>query len=375
MDYISCFSGIGGLEGSASPLIACELDDSCHDILRATFSELEIHPDIETLVPPHAEVVAGGWPCQDISIAGLQAGLSGVRSKLLYELLRVAKDSKAHTLIAENVTNLLRLAGGLEFQNSLKAIHEAGFPFIGWRVLNAREFGLPQHRTRLIIIASKEMRRVASLFRDTPKLDESVVSPRKASMAAGFYWTAGTHSINYSRGYTPTVKVGSSLNIPSPPAVHYGENIRQISPSEALSLQGFNSEAFSHVSAKDVFRMAGNAVPRPIGRWVFEGIENEIHEEYSIDKYPPQLGLFSIDAGVRFHSKGVSVNGEVSEVKVPKTPNLATNLIDYLDTTSEDSLSPRAASGLLRRLERSGQTIDGDLHRALREVAEETVDG
>lgn len=103
MRYISCFSGIGGLEASHSPELFCELDPNAAAVLKARNPAVPIWSDICSLHPPLTEVVAGGWPCQDLSIAGRQEGLKGLRSGLLCELLRVAVEAQAHTVVAKNV--------------------------------------------------------------------------------------------------------------------------------------------------------------------------------------------------------------------------------------------------------------------------------
>lgn len=96
-----------------------------------------------------ADVVAGGWPCQDISVAGLQEGLRGERSGLFFEMLRIAEEAAAHTLIAENVPHLLRMDNGKAFELAIRSLEDADYPFVSWRTLNAREFGLPHASARL----------------------------------------------------------------------------------------------------------------------------------------------------------------------------------------------------------------------------------
>jgi site-specific DNA-cytosine methylase len=334
--------------------------------------------------PPKAKIVAGGWPCQDISIAGAQKGLAGHRSGLLTELLRVARSANAETIIAENVANLLRMNEGQEFRVALELFHEAGFPFISWRILNARSFGLPQHRTRLIIIASKNEQLAYSLFRKTPLLGSSVTAEAKKAKAAGFYWTAGIHSINYSKGYAPTLKIGSSVNIPSPPAIHYGKVVRTLSPSEALKLQGF--EDFSHrYPSADIYRMAGNAVARPMGNWVFSGVVNNLLPESELQlNICEQLDIFDAGSDVRSQITGTNEEptkqanplagifrrSHLSAVAIPQSRHLACNLIDFIDRNDKRRLSPRAALGLLRRLERSGQVCPDELFIALQRRAD-----
>jgi DNA (cytosine-5)-methyltransferase 1 len=365
--YLSCFSGIGGLEASHAPESFCEIDSDAASILKNNNPSVPVWDDIRTFQPPKVEVVAGGWPCQDLSIAGKQEGLKGLRSGLLMELIRVARESGAHTIVAENVTNLLRLNGGLEFQASLQEFQSNGFSTIAWRVLNTRSFGLPQHRSRLLIIASRNPSAAYTIFRKI-KTDRPVIVGDSGDIAAGFYWTAGTHSINYTRGYVPTIKIGSSIGIASPPAVHYGEIVRTISAGEALALQGFDLKEMDFPSRMSAYRAAGNAVARDIGRWVLDGLLES--EALGRPESPLQGAFFADDDFVRspFPEAGIHEGGKTSPVRVESGPR-ACNLSDFLDLASTERLSLRASSGLIRRLDRSGQPCPEELRVALESAA------
>jgi DNA (cytosine-5)-methyltransferase 1 len=368
MKYLSCFSGIGGLEASHAPVLLCEIDESAAAVLSQRYSGVEIWPDVTTLDPPNVDVVAGGWPCQDLSIAGKQVGLAGLRSGLLLDMLRVARTANAHTVVAENVPNILKMNEGAEFAASLRAFRDAGYPFVAWRVLNARAFGLPQNRTRLLLVASRHWEICRTLFRGVPTLDERLVDSELSNQAAGFYWTAGIHSINYSKGYVPTIKVGSSLGIASPPAVHYDDIVRTLSADEALRLQGFDIAAAAFASASAAHRAAGNAVARPVGQWVLDGLAlaGDCEDPY----WKPIQGELWADPEHRsgFPPAGAQIADEVRAISVNDGPG-ATNLRDFLDLESSNRLSARASRGLLQRLSRSGQACPDTLRTALESLA------
>jgi len=354
--YISLFSGAGGLEfPDSKPEVFCELDSACHDVLRRRFRDVDIHSDVRTLVPPRADVVVGGWPCQDISVAGKQRGLSGKNSGLFYHMPRIAKASKARVIIAENVPNLLRMDGGSMFRQVLGEFRRSGFPVVAWRVLNARQFGLPQQRKRVLMVAAKDVDHVWALFRET-----SFIRRRKGKVveAAGFYTTAGSRSICYSKGFVPTLKVGSSLSIPGPPGLFYSGIVRKASMNECIKLQGFSPKDFAGLNSKDVFRMMGNAVPLPIGHFVTSGL--------SIKAEQPEL---SFEADGHIAEAGVSIAGKIHSVKIEAPVRLAENLSEYIDVGSEERLSQRAASGLLRRLRKSGVACPSPLVAALERCA------
>ncbi len=327
MKYISLFSGIGGLEHSTKePIVYVEQNPACISILNAKAkNNIEIHKDIRGFNPPKADAVIGGWPCQDISVAGKKAGLAGTQSSLFYEMVRVAKQSGAETIIGENVP---RAHTNTEIRQEIeKTLKNAGFLHIEWRILNARSFGLPHQRSRAFIVASHNPRIANALKRPLPSITKEPVS----QSAAAFYWTAGTHSICYSNGYCPTLKIGSGLAIPSPPAVFINGIVRKLSPDECLKLQGFNPKEFENLKASDIYRVSGNAVARPVGAWVVACLDCPEEEQIT------QSGL-------------------------------AENLGDFL-LPSTDSLSIRAASGLLRRLQKSGKPCPDLLRAALTKIS------
>ena len=367
MKYLSCFSGVGGLEASHPPLLLCEQETAAACVLRAKYPDVEIWPDIRTLHPPRVDIVAGGWPCQDLSIAGKQEGLAGLRSQLLSELLRVAVEARANIVVAENVTNLLKMRDGIEFSASLNEFNKYGFPHVAWRILNAREFGLPQNRSRLIIIAAKEPASVHSLFRDITTT-RPVVDSAGADSAAGFYWTAGIHSINYTRGYVPTIKIGSSLGIASPPAVHYGDVVRALTAEESLRLQGFDLTAADFPNRTAAYKAAGNAVARDIGRWVLDGVSSE-RKVKDLNLRASQ-GLLFPQEKERYPTSGLYSNGVVTTVDVTYGTR-ASNLSDFLDLACSDRLSSRAAAGLLKRLNKSKLPCPESLRIALTTLTRE----
>ena len=136
MSYVSCFSGIGGLEGSTPPLAICEIDHSCQMVLKRKFPSSVIFDDIADLGGIDSDVIVGGWPCQDLSVAGQQRGLSGPNSKLFYAFVAAAVRVNARTIIAENVPNLLRLSDGNVFKEVLSEFSRNGYEFCSWRSLS-----------------------------------------------------------------------------------------------------------------------------------------------------------------------------------------------------------------------------------------------
>jgi DNA (cytosine-5)-methyltransferase 1 len=367
---ISLFSGVGGLESPEGPEVLCELDPDCRIVLADRFPHASLHDDVMTLdVPSDVDVVFGGWPCQDISVAGLRRGLAGNRSGLFFRMVDIAVEAQAHTIVAENVPNLLRLEGGENFHLVLESLRKSGFRYVSWRVLNARHFGLPHQRRRVFIAASLESAGPLSLLASMPDARAEEVSTPSVS---SFYWTAGLQGINFSQGFSPTLKVGSSLSIPSPPALIYGDVVRQVTAVEALRLQGFDPDDFSRVAPKVVYRAMGNAVARPVGRFVAEAaLSQRPLNEGGLYPIGAQRSLFDNDRmPVRWPEAGIDLDGELLGYRDPLSEwAMSNDLEELIDADSAERLSARAAAGLLSRLARSGKSCPPALRSALESLS------
>ena len=110
---------------------------------------------------PYADIWCFGFPCQDISIAGKQRGISGKRSGIYFKIIDLIKskreEDKPTYLLIENVKNLLSINQGFDFTTVLTELDEAGYDAM-WQLLNSKYFGVPQNRERVFIIASLRSR-------------------------------------------------------------------------------------------------------------------------------------------------------------------------------------------------------------------------
>ncbi len=157
----SLFSGIGGfdlgLERAGFEItFQCELDKFCRCILKHRWPEIPCHENIKDLTTatiPFSDVWAGGFPCQDVSLArmGARAGLKGKRSGLFHDFARLVGEARPRVILLENVAGLLSSHRGRDFSTVLGTLAEFGYS-IGWRVLNSKNFGVPQSRQRVYIV-------------------------------------------------------------------------------------------------------------------------------------------------------------------------------------------------------------------------------
>jgi DNA (cytosine-5)-methyltransferase 1 len=174
----SLFSGIGGLEKGFADLgcdvvFQVELDAPCREVLARHWPDVKRYDDIREVTYERlkrdlgrradVDVLVGGWPCQDISLAGPRLGLAGARSGLFYEFARLVAEISPRWLVAENVPGLLTSGcnppcpgGCVETHGGdmgavIGTLGELGYGY-AWRVLDAQHFGVPQRRHRIFIV-------------------------------------------------------------------------------------------------------------------------------------------------------------------------------------------------------------------------------
>lgn len=156
MTYGSLFSGAGGFDigierAGLSPAWQCEIDPQASSVLARHWPKVTRFTDVREIGPNDVgpvDVVIGGFPCQDLSVAGKRKGLSGERSGLFYEMLRVIGLCRPRYVVLENVAGLLSSDDGRDFARVLRGLAECGY-FGAWRVLDAKYFGVPQRRRRV----------------------------------------------------------------------------------------------------------------------------------------------------------------------------------------------------------------------------------
>lgn len=175
LKYLSLFSGIGAFESALTNLgVNYEVVNYCEIDKYASKSYSAIHgvPESKNLwditkvnvfnlpKPGEIDLVTYGFPCQDISLAGKQKGLfnedgSLTRSGLFFEALKVIEYCKPKVAIAENVKNLTGKKFATQFETVLKSLEDAGYNNY-WKVLNAKNYGIPQNRERVFIVSIRK---------------------------------------------------------------------------------------------------------------------------------------------------------------------------------------------------------------------------
>jgi len=368
---LSLFGGIGGFErglnkaGFNGETHIYENWSPARDVLQTRFPGAALHSDVRDLpVNLHnAHLVVAGFPCTDLSQAGLQAGLDGSASGLILGVLERVRVAKPEWVLLENVPNMLRLKQGNAIRVITNILTDAGYSW-SYRILDAQYFGVAQRRKRVFILASRHHDPSRVLFRD---LNES--PGRGAKLAArrpdahGFYWSEGNRGVGWGVGVVPTIKGSTTAGIPTSPAVWLrgAETAQKFqTPSiEALEiLQGFAAGWTKAAPARDRWKLVGNAVAVPVVRWLGEGLS-------AYDQLMPVDLSSWMTPGESWNWSGTIVAGQRVSGKVPDA--LVTgamqrrmSLASLLKERGSHALSQKAARGFTTRLQRSNLSYEPD---------------
>ena len=138
---VSLFAGVGGFDlafkrAGIKVTAAVEIDKKCRDVLALQFPETKLFDDVKEVTGeqlratgfvPERGIIAGGFPCQDLSVAGRRAGLKGERSGLFWEIARILEETKAKHFIIENVPGLLSSSKGRDMGIVIGTLAELGY--------------------------------------------------------------------------------------------------------------------------------------------------------------------------------------------------------------------------------------------------------
>ena len=169
MTGVSLFAGIGGFDlamqrQGVRVVASVEIDKNCNKVLAQHFPNTKQFNDItevkgsdliEAGFTPDRGIITGGFPCQDLSVAGKRAGLAGARSGLFWEAARIVEETQSNWFIIENVPGLLTSNSGADFGVVIGTMADLGYG-VAWRVLDAQYFGVPQRRRRVFIVGKRD---------------------------------------------------------------------------------------------------------------------------------------------------------------------------------------------------------------------------
>ncbi len=309
----SFFSGIGGLElglerAGCTVTFQCEAKPFCLTILQQHWPQIPRSTDIRKVKNediPDSDIWTAGFPCQDLSLArmGTRSGLRGSQSGLFHDFMRLVGRGLPRTIVLENVHGLLSSHGGRDFTIVLKALDQLGYG-VAWRVLNSKDFGVPQQRRRVFVVGVHRDPRSAAevLFepecsdwnasarrsdeKKSPSLFQKVVGntrkgPLVKALAHCVYAESARHTgTDWSRNY-----------------VWYPDGrVRRFTPNEVERVQGFPENWTLPTHADEIeadkvdslrYHAVGNAVTPQVAEWLGHRLVHVL-EERSPERAAPR---------------------------------------------------------------------------------------
>lgn len=400
-NIVALFAGIGGLElglhrtGGFKTELAVELMPEARAVLAHRFdltdgvSALEdvTDPKLPSQLPDRIDMLTAGFPCQDFSQAGRTAGIEGARSGLILHVLDIIEarsgPHRPDWILLENVAFMRHIGRGSAMRIVLDRLTELGYAW-AYRQLDSNAFGIPQRRKRIYFVACKfglgDPRDV--LLADDAERPQAPKGPGwKSDTACGFYWTEGNRGIGWAHDAVPALKGGSTVQIPSPPAVvHPQEGLVLPTIEDAEALQGFERGWTTPAIGQGRDRngrmrwyLVGNAVSVPVSQWI--GARLAAPGAYSPDdrgahpftgqKWPPAAWRVSPDEPVMVSGESDwPLDREARDQLGLTTRSLAELLAE---SQGRRPLSQRAAKGFLNRFRDSDllKRTDETLRKAL----------
>lgn len=276
-----------------------EIEDFPNQVLKYHYPNVPNLGDMTTICDREVrpiDLLVGGTPCQSFSVAGQRGGLDDGRGNLAIEFCRILKTLKPRWFVWENVAGILSSNKGHDFTTILGKMAKCGYS-VAYRVLDAKNFGVPQTRRRLYAIGYLgDWRRPTEVLFEPEVLSGDFTQGKNpeqigktsplvqigAGKGSGFV-DVYNHAMGstWTGQYAPTVTASFGLGNAIGPKVLEDEGFRKLTPLEGERLMGFKDGYTAIPNAKDSNRYAaiGNSMAIPVMRWIGERIA-------AVDKSP-----------------------------------------------------------------------------------------
>lgn len=371
MSVTGLFAGIGGFELAFSRAgldteMLVEVDPAANLVLASQFPDAEMHTDVVDLIdlPSSTSILTAGFPCQNLSMAGDKSGIDGSKSGVVRKMFELIEKSTVPLVVIENVYFMLQLDSGKAMEWLVTEFERLGYRW-AYRVLDTIGFGLPQRRRRVYFVASRDVDPRTILFAD--ETDQPDLLKPDLSRPLGFYWTEGKSGVGLTTDGIPPLKVGSSLGIPSAPAVLFSDGEVLMPSLEACErLQGFppgwTIAAADNGEKNARWRLVGNAVSVPVAQWVGERIKSP--------RAVADFELIDSDKWQRWPEAAWNIeNDRVGVVASDKPIAVELPSISEFRNHNWTRLSDRALNGFIARADGGGLWMPEGFLDALRKAA------
>ena len=312
---ISLFSGCGGLDlgftggfsflGKNYPrrnfeiIWANDIDENACQTFRKNFKKQIFWGDINgylranALPDHHADVVLGGFPCQDFSYAGKRMGFRNDRGRLYKSMVEVVRRVRPYIFVAENVKGLLTMDEGGAIKKVVRDFGALGY-HVEYYLLKAANYGVPQTRERVLIIGARRL--ALPPFQTPPKhvltkenwvtLKEAIgdLENLRAGAASNHYWSGAKKNNGQGNNLVSADKPGPTMRTEHHGNIEWHWNgKRRLSAREAARIQSFPDNFVFYPSTSSAYKQIGNAVP-PVMAWhIAKAIENFLDRNLSHD--------------------------------------------------------------------------------------------
>ena len=299
--FIDLFAGIGGMripfeELGGKCVFSSEIDKFAQQTYQANFGEIP-QGDITKIdardIPKH-DLLLAGFPCQAFSHAGLKKGFEDTRGTLFFDIARILEHHKPRAFLLENVKALENHDDKKTITKILDTLYGLGY-FPSRKILNAKDFGLPQNRERIFIVGIKDRNQefpwpipsetktrlgkilhkgIKDKFTLSDRIWNSHIKRKENHRLNGRGF--GYSLFNRDSEYTSTIsaryyKDGSEILIEQK-----DKNPRMLTPREAARLQGFPDSFIIPVSKNQAYKQFGNSVPINVIRVLAEEISYQL---------------------------------------------------------------------------------------------------
>ena len=286
---IDLFAGIGGIrlgftnafKENIEFVFSSEIDKYAQQTYKANFDE-DVAGDITKIdekdIPSH-DILLAGFPCQAFSIAGKRLGFEDTRGTLFFEVARIIKYHKPKILFLENVKGFVNHDNGNTFRVVKDTLEEMGYK-VFTKVLNAKDFGVPQNRERIYIVAFLDD--IEFEFPEALCTEVSIKSKLEKNVLEKYYYNGkplferikddvvNENSIyqwrrQYVRenksGVCPTLTANMGTGGHNVPIVRDKKGIRKLTPRECANFQGFpDTFILPNLVDSQLYKQCGNSV-------------------------------------------------------------------------------------------------------------------
>ena len=403
--FIELFAGIGGFrlafeQAGYKCVYSCEIDLACQEVYESNFGE-KPQSDITQINPqeiPDFDILTAGFPCQPFSICGKRQGFEDTRGTLFFHICEIIAVKQPSAVLLENVKHLVHHDSGRTLDTIVYALEYLGY-LVDYKVLNSKDFGLPQNRERIIIVATKNKKFDFEKISTSNSLEtlkkylcqegnfeylqnqEYTLIDNPKQQASGLIfvgyrsnkttWRKGVrpHTQHLSRVHHQPNRIysieGVHPTIPSQETsgrffvyIPQEDKVRKLTIKECYRIMGFPDTFQVHSSIAECYKQIGNSVPIPLIYQLAVQMrkqdlllaQTETHYKQANFYHPEPLQLNILDPlGMNHKQKLLEIYNESLEIERVKNI-LPEEIFIYIQTIAQNCSKQKGVYTVLTTL-------------------------